>query len=687
MAISQGFLSTNQNSNPLTQYLPNSPTPPIDMSGPTGIGAGNINTTSPTGVNVQNKVAPPSSYFSNSWPMTYTPTTPGENSSNKLNNPSALQTPNIPSEYVQLPTSYVASLINKQNTITQPQPQTSSISINPSPQNNLSSFTGGPNTYADILNSINQNLSNYQQASQQNQSELQAQSNLINSIQRAQNFRTNLTAGELNQYGVGRPLVLSTGRASQLEFNNQVNLQNLQNAENIASTQLGLEQQNRQIRAQAAQGALQGAISIGGLVKPESLYPGSSLVSPTGQVMYQGSGFTAPSLADVASLANSFVSSGQAPDYQTAYGMAVNALKTGFGTSNNISSLQNNGSTVPTVNGNNILGYDISSYASNPEYGNNLANLITQMPTSMSTPTQIQNYINQTESNSPITGQMIYDASSTYGVSPKALTAILQQETQLGTDKSAGSRYNNPGNYGNSDQAMANGTPVKFATIQDGIDHTAQWLSNHYVGNGQQSNIPAQLQPALETTSNGVPYLNQDKIPSNFENYAQTFSSQSNIPILTGDEVGKMRSIDVTSQNLQQMGQVLPKILGSGFWGRLKGLSINPGESFLQTNQILSSFQTYRDTAINAIQALAGGSGSGFRLNQAEINTATSNLPTINDNLETAQNKLAIVQSFLNKWQNQLLPNQSVPTNPNQISANPNNMNDPTMQYLNSLGY
>ncbi len=61
------------------------------------------------------------------------------------------------------------------------------------------------------------------------------------------------------------------------------------------------------------------------------------------------------------------------------------------------------------------------------------------------------------------------------------------------------------------------------------------------------------------------------------------------------------------------------------------------------------------NTAINTIQALAGGTGSGLRLNAGEINTAIGNLPTINDNLETASKKIALVQGFMNKWKNEIL--------------------------------
>jgi hypothetical protein len=170
--------------------------------------------------------------------------------------------------------------------------------------------------------------------------------------------------------------------------------------------------------------------------------------------------------------------------------------------------------------------------------------------------------------------------------------------------------------------------------------------------------IPQIVQTYTQTTSDGIPYINMSKVAQANQNVVKLLAAQYGIPALEDEDVTKVRSIDVTSQNLDQMGKTADSILSSGLFGRIKGLTANKIEAMAQTNPEISSFQTYRDAAINAIQALAGGSGSGFRLNQSEIEVASSNLPIITDNKETAQMKLGIVKSFLNKWKNQMLPNQ-----------------------------
>lgn len=190
-------------------------------------------------------------------------------------------------------------------------------------------------------------------------------------------------------------------------------------------------------------------------------------------------------------------------------------------------------------------------------------------------------------------------------------------------------------------------------------------------GQALKATLPGPIQPAFYQTQGGYSYINSDLIPSNLQNMAQNVSAQTGIPILTADQVSKAQNIDVTQQNLDQIESVIPQILGSGLAGRLKGLTENQIEQAAQTNPTIASFGVYRDTAINAIQSLAGGSGSGFRLNQAEINTATDNLPTISDNLETAQSKLQILNGFISKWTAELFPGQNGASQQNQSTASP----------------
>jgi hypothetical protein len=173
----------------------------------------------------------------------------------------------------------------------------------------------------------------------------------------------------------------------------------------------------------------------------------------------------------------------------------------------------------------------------------------------------------------------------------------------------------------------------------------------------------------LQTTTDGSKYINLDRVASNQQNAIRIQASKAGIPALGPEEVAKVRSLDITTQNLAQMKLAVDKFAGSGLWGSLGKGNLSKIAAATQSDPNIAAFGTFRDTAINSIQALAGGSGSGFRLNQAEINTAVSNLPTISDNKETAEKKIALMQGFLDKWHEQLLPGQKAGSS--SMSLNP----------------
>lgn len=106
------------------------------------------------------------------------------------------------------------------------------------------------------------------------------------------------------------------------------------------------------------------------------------------------------------------------------------------------------------------------------------------------------------------------------------------------------------------------------------------------------------------------------------------------------------------------MGSVVQNLLGNGSVGRIGSSIANIFASVTQSNPQVAAFNGYRTVAINTLQALGAGSG-GARITASEIKTATDNLPTITDSIQTAQAKLGIVNGYLDKWTNQLLPGKS----------------------------
>ena len=127
--------------------------------------------------------------------------------------------------------------------------------------------------------------------------------------------------------------------------------------------------------------------------------------------------------------------------------------------------------------------YDISSYATDPNHETAVQNLINGMGQFKSV-SDIDNYIKSKYPNSPITGQMIYNSAEKFGVSWEAMTAIMEQDSSLGTT-GKGARTFNPGNVGNDDS----GNIRNYGNWQSGVDAVAQWLSNHKTTTTNNSNI------------------------------------------------------------------------------------------------------------------------------------------------------------------------------------------------------
>ncbi|MDE2098572.1 MAG: glucosaminidase domain-containing protein [Patescibacteria group bacterium] len=529
----------------------------------------------------------------------------------------------------------------------------------------------------DVNSSMAQNIAAYMNGMANNQQALAAHNQYIRALQDYQNYQNNVIGGQLAQYGIGRPVSLDTGRAAVIGMENQVGLQAAQNQVNTAqqNQQFALGQQ--QLQASVGQNALQDLLQVGAQGLTQQQINLSAL---------QYSQMTADQKAqyDV----QYFQTFGTMPPASITGGASGTGGTSGttFATP---TAFSNNG-TTPNMTSTDMMGYDISSYATDPNYASKIATNYQQATSTIGStisPQSIQNYINQIAPNSPITGQMIYNAALNGGgtgvpVDPYLLAAQEAEESKFGT-KGVATSTMNPANIGNT------GTSTKtMPSWQAGVNAQAAWLANHPAQQTQQSQqatfqqlqqiLPPQLAASgvLGVLSDGTPYFQQSKLGTQ-EQMAKVYSTQYNIPILSDEQVTKAQALDVTQQNLQNISNLLPNMLSSGIGGKISGTIGTWWNNITGTDQNRVALNNYREAAINAIQAMGGGSGSGFRLNQAEIDNAVQGLPTGSDTLEQAQTKIATFQSMINEWHNQLFPNNPASTNlnvggsyPSQIQYN-----------------
>ena len=127
-----------------------------------------------------------------------------------------------------------------------------------------------------------------------------------------------------------------------------------------------------------------------------------------------------------------------------------------------------------------VGGYDLTSYAgagsATGNYGPTVNGIYNNMG-QINNAQDAQSYINSVSKSSPITGDMVMNASAQYGVDPKVMMSVMQAESSMGTKGMATSTFN-PGNVGNNSDS---GKKTNWGSWQGGVNAVAQNLSKRQV--------------------------------------------------------------------------------------------------------------------------------------------------------------------------------------------------------------
>lgn len=382
--------------------------------------------------------------------------------------------------------------------------------------------------------------------------------------------------------------------------------------------------------------------------QPIILQPGQSLVSRDGTVLREGHSYT-PQINPLTGLMDGF-----------------DQVKGTWASQDSGSSPL---SSPPSSNSDLVAGIDFSGaatstkpYATDPNYASEVENMYTQIqrsspiPTAQSIDQFIQSHVG---GKGNVSGQMIMSAAAQYQIDPNALAAVLGHESGFGT-AGAGAKTMNPGNVGNTGTSTRN-----YNSWQAGVNAAAYELARRMPGNknavkintastqtatspvgGQFSpqatqklgQLPQSMQQYADAGPLGVAFINADKVPDALKQSVQTLSARAGIPYVQAADAGAVKSIQTVLNNLDSMQTLAKNNLASGVWGHAKDSILGALNQWTQTEwgRNLGLFDNYRDTAIKAVQALAGGAGSGLRINAGEIMANVQNLPKSSDNLENA---------------------------------------------------
>lgn len=193
---------------------------------------------------------------------------------------------------------------------------------------------------------------------------------------------------------------------------------------------------------------------------------------------------------------------------------------------------------------------------------------------------------------------------------------------------------------------------IKQATLAHTLAETAKLNrdSSGSIGNGLS------LKDYVTISTKGNQYVDLSTVSDKAEKKAvETQARASGIPVVTDANAGKMNAIEDTRNNLDNIQAQFDKIgYSNGFTkatgGLGFGLSNRVADFFGSTN--VGSFKAWRTAAINSVQALAGGTGSGLRINQAEIDAATKNdIPNISDTVAVGKAKMDVLRAQLDGWE------------------------------------
>lgn len=202
----------------------------------------------------------------------------------------------------------------------------------------------------------------------------------------------------------------------------------------------------------------------------------------------------------------------------------------------------------------------------------------------------------------------------------------------------------------------ANGNDVLYnnktgQTVQAAGDSDVQVTADSTPGS---TGIPV-LDNNTETVD-GIPYVNLANIKGTAaQEAAQKNAAIMGIPAISNtNAIAALTKIDTAQSDLTDVNAQIDSLLPKDATGRiLGGAEGNTLQKFLQTSDpsgdVLAAFSTWRTSAVDILQALAGGSGSGLRINQAEINMSLqSDIPQVTDTVGVAMQKMADIQTQLN---------------------------------------
>jgi len=216
--------------------------------------------------------------------------------------------------------------------------------------------------------------------------------------------------------------------------------------------------------------------------------------------------------------------------------------------------------------------------------------------------------------------------------------------------------FGNPamGTFTGGNPGGSNGMITGGNSTQSG--YAPQSVSQQTYSNAIQAGVnPSIAGAAVQTPYSGDMFIDGSNLNAQQTTIAVNQQGKNGIPLLTSAQADGVRKGDQAIGALGQMSTMADQLLGSGFFGRLAGMTTNQVQAFLQTSPEWAKFNQVRTQAISYLKSMA--QGGGFRTTGTEIDNAANSLVDISDNKESAQVKISSALKNIDTALNEVLPN------------------------------
>jgi hypothetical protein len=192
------------------------------------------------------------------------------------------------------------------------------------------------------------------------------------------------------------------------------------------------------------------------------------------------------------------------------------------------------------------------------------------------------------------------------------------------------------------------------------------------------------LDNEVKQNSAGRSYLPLTNIPPKAKIAALKWAKDKGIPAVSPKDADKLDKLDIARQNLADMKATLQEIAPKD-WKDLGTMTKNRLAQITKSDPAVVNYQNYFAALIEQLVALAGGSGSGLRINQAEIRQELKRSPDVATPLPVALGWADRIEKLINNAEDAGLGRKNI-VSEGAPGANQAKATQADRDYVKSLG-